>query len=196
MRSRPSALAPFFRSDAQGLILARVLLAGDQQSLTEIAASASVPTTTVHREVERLVKAGVLLSEKRGSVRFVKPNPDYLLMGPLRQMVAAAYGAHHVVVDSFSGLPGLEQLVIFGSWAARLAGEAGPMPNDIDVLLIGDVDDEEAFSRAYDAGVVVGLDVNPTFLSVKAWADTSDGFVATVKARPMVDMTVRLTTND
>src|SRR5660397_172629 len=94
MRSRPSALAPFFRSDAQGLILARVLLAGDQQSLTEIAASASVPTTTVHREVERLVKAGVLLSEKRGSVRFVKPNPDYLLMGPLRQMVAAAYGAH------------------------------------------------------------------------------------------------------
>lgn len=33
-------------------------------------------------------------------------------------------------------IPGAEQVVIFGSWAARCAGEAGPPPHDLDVLVL------------------------------------------------------------
>jgi len=188
MRSIPPALAPFFRSDAQGLILARILLSDEQQTLTEISSSASVPMTTVHREVERLAAAGVITSTKRGSVRFVEPNREYVLLEPLRQIVAMTYGPHHAVASVFSDLAGVERLYIFGSWAARLEGEPGPMPNDIDVLLVGDVDESEAYERAADADKATGMDVNPTFLSREAWGDDSNGFVATVKSRPLIEM--------
>lgn len=188
MRSIPPALAPFFRSDAQGLILARILLSDEQQTLTEISSAASVPTTTVHREVERLARAGVINSTKRGSVRFVEPNRDYVLLGPLRQIVAMTYGPHHAVANAFTDLAGVERLYIFGSWAARLAGEQGPMPNDIDVLLVGDVNESEAYERASDADKAIGMDVNPTLLSREAWEDDSNGFVATVKSRPLIEV--------
>jgi predicted nucleotidyltransferase len=34
-------------------------------------------------------------------------------------------------------LAGIEAAAIFGSWAARAAGEAGPSPVDVDLLVIG-----------------------------------------------------------
>jgi hypothetical protein len=44
-----------------------------------------------------------------------------------------------VIAEEFA-IPGVKQVVIFGSWAARYAGRAGPPPHDIDVLVVGKVD--------------------------------------------------------
>ena len=35
------------------------------------------------------------------------------------------------------GLAGIERAVIYGSWARRYQGEAGPLPQDVDLLVIG-----------------------------------------------------------
>lgn len=188
MRSVLPAIAPFFRSDAQGRILACSILGEAETSLSEIAKAADVPSTTVQREVDRLVEAGVLLTRKRGRVRFVRPDPDYMLLQPLRQIVAATYGPLNVVTEAFAGSAGAERLIVFGSWAARIHGEPGPLPNDIDVLIVGDMDRPDIEARAFDAGEAIGLDVNVTFLSVDEWEKGATSFVATVKSRPMVDM--------
>ncbi len=40
--------------------------------------------------------------------------------------------------DRLSEIDGVEEAFVFGSWAARDAGEPGPAPRDIDVLVLGD----------------------------------------------------------
>lgn len=58
-------LAPLFRSDAQGEILARVLLNPDRAfTIAEIARNTSTSYASTHREIQRLIRAG-LLDEKR-----------------------------------------------------------------------------------------------------------------------------------
>ena len=189
MRTKPSVLAPFFRSDAQGKILAAILLAGaPEQPLTNVARDAAVPLTTVLREVDRLEKAGVVRTRKLGQARLVSADEAYPLAAPLAQIVAATYGPLPAVEDAFADLEGVEHLIVFGSWAARLAGEPGRFPADVDVLVVGEVSRVDAVERAIDAGQRVGREVNVTVVSPSRWKASDDGFIADVKARPHVEI--------
>jgi predicted nucleotidyltransferase len=179
-------LAPFYRSDAQGGILARVLLQADEESLSSVAASTGVPLTTVQREVERLTDSGVFLTRKQGNTRLVRPNPEYPLLTPLRQIVAATHGPQQVVKEAFTGLDGVELVAIFGSWAARMAGESGPMPADIDVLIVGDVDQTDVDLTAVDASRVIGREVNPVIVDSSLWGSPTNGFIAELRRRPLI----------
>jgi predicted nucleotidyltransferase len=42
-----------------------------------------------------------------------------------------------VVREELGTIDHIEQLFIFGSWAAHYADEQGPAPHDVDVLIIG-----------------------------------------------------------
>lgn len=53
-------LAPIFRSDAQARLLAALLIAGDELSLTALAAQTNVSAGSAHREVARLLQSGIL----------------------------------------------------------------------------------------------------------------------------------------
>jgi len=179
-------LAPFYRSDAQGAILARVLLQAAEESLSDVAATTGVPLTTVQREVARLDEAGVFITRKQGNTRLVRPNPEYPLLTPLRQIVAATHGPMQAVKDAFSGFEDAELVAIFGSWAARMEGESGPMPADIDVLIVGDVEQMDADLAAVGAGRIVGRDVNPVVIDSTMWGSSTNGFVAELQQRPLV----------
>jgi hypothetical protein len=45
-------------------------------------------------------------------------------------------------------IPGAGQAVIFGSWATPQAGEVGPPPHGIDVLVVGKVDRADTYEAA------------------------------------------------
>lgn len=164
------------------------MLLDGENSMSDIAANADLPLTTVQREVDRLAVAGVLRTEKRGNTRLVRVNDEYPLRAALTQIVAATYGPQHVIVEEFSGLAGAEHMAIFGSWAARSAGEAGAFPEDVDLLVVGDVSKMDVYERAGRASERVGRDVSPTIISGKRWRDAADGFVQQLRARPMLDI--------
>jgi predicted nucleotidyltransferase len=73
-------------------------------------------------------------------------------------------------------------VVVFGSWAARYAGETGPPPRDIDVLVVGRVDRADLYDAADRAQARLGIEVNPVVRSVKQWSDPADALVAQIKA--------------
>ncbi len=189
MRTKPSALAPFFRSDAQGKILAAILLSGErEQPLTAVARQAGVPLTTVLREVDRLEAAGIVATRKLGQARLVSPDDAYPLAAPLAQIVAAAYGPLSAVEDAFAGLDGVERMIVFGSWAARAAGAPGRFPGDIDVLVVGHISQLDAIERAIDASGRIGREVNATVVSRERWEAGDDGFIADVKSKPYLEI--------
>ncbi len=101
-------------------------------------------------------------------------------------MVLAAFGAPQVVAEEFAGIRGGERVVLFGSWAARYAGEDGPSPADVDVLVLGDEVDREAVDAAADrAERRIGLPVQVTVRSVRDWEDaTTRSWPRCAPARP------------
>ena len=78
--------------------------------------------------------------------------------------------------------------MIYGSWARRYAGEVGPEPADIDLLVIGVPDVQEVRRRAEDASKELGRDVNVTVLTYEEWDDAASGFVRQLRSSPFVEL--------
>ena len=77
---------------------------------------------------------------------------------------------------------------MFGSWAARYAGQEGRSPADLDVLVIGKPDRDALEDAAQRAGERVAREVNVTIRSSQWWRDGNDGFHAEVTRRPLVNV--------
>jgi len=94
-----------------------------------------------------------------------------------------------VIADEFAGIPGADQVLIFGSWAARYAGESGHTPHDIDVMVIGDtLDRADLYASGDRAQQRLGIPVNPVMRTHQEWNDPTDRLSAQVRTQPLVDV--------
>ena len=100
------------------------------------------------------------------------------------------FGPKSVIEEAFAKL-GAEHVLTFGSWAARLGGEPGTAPSDIDVLVVGnDIPRADLYAAAERAEVRLGRPVNPVLRAPSNWAQpTSDPLLDEIMRRPRVDVT-------
>lgn len=185
MRTSAPPLLPLFRSRLQGDLLARVLLASDSATISDLARQLGAPVATVQREVQRLEDAGVLTTRRVGRARVVEADTTNPAFDPLRQLVAIAFGPRQVVAEEFVGV-GADLVAIFGSWAARYSGEPGPPPGDVDVLVVGRPDRDEVYDAAERAQRRLARPVNTTIVSQSRWTAAGEPFVKELKRRPLV----------
>lgn len=182
MRSEGPALLPVFRSQHQAELLMWLMLHPDQEfGVSDLAARLGVPLSTLHREVVRLDASGLITSRTLGRNRLLRANTTHPAAAALTQLLEVTFGPKVVVAEEFA-IPGAEQVLIFGSWAARYAGQSGPPPHDIDVLVVGRVDRADLYDAADRAHARLGIEVNPVVRTVKQWNDPSDALVAQIKA--------------
>ncbi|MFC8191648.1 hypothetical protein ACFUMH_08295 [Cellulomonas sp. NPDC057328] len=187
MRMPPPALAPYLRSHTQATVLALLLLQPEKQfTLADIARLTGEQPTVVHREVSRLVEAGVLGDTRVGRARLVHANPDYRLRRPLTEIIAATYGPPAVLQSLLSAVPEVEEAYVYGSWAARFTGVPGDQPGDVDVLVIGDVPRVRLNDVAAEAEDALRVPVTIHRLRRSAWLSDEDPFVRTVRERPLL----------
>lgn len=187
MRSVAPALLPVFRSRLQADILAALLLNPEAEcSLTELAQRFHAPLSTVHGEVKRLTDAGLLRRREVGRSAIVRANSDNRLVKPLSELLFLSWGALQVVADEFSGLDGAEEVLIFGSWAARYHQRPGKPPHDIDVMVVGQPSREDVYDAADRAQQRLGMPVNPVIRTEDAWRLASDPLVQQIQASPFV----------
>jgi predicted nucleotidyltransferase len=187
VRSPASPLLPVFRSRLQGEVLA--LLMGEparEWTIEQLATATGQPYQTVASEVRRLDQGDLLLTRSIGRSKLVRANESSPYFGPLSQLVLMSFGPPLVVAEAFAGMPGMTQVLIFGSWAARYAGEPGPAPHDVDVLVIGTPDRDAAFEAARRAQGRLGREVNVTIRSQDQWDNDDDGFTRQLRASPQL----------
>jgi DNA-binding transcriptional ArsR family regulator len=187
MRSAAPALLPVFRSRLQADILAALLLnPDDEYTMTELAQRFRAPLSTVHGEVRRLTDAGLLLRREVGRSALVRANQGNRLIRPLAELLLLSWGAAQVVAEEFSSLDGAEQVLIFGSWAARYHQHPGKPPHDVDVLVIGQPSREDVYDAADRAQQRLGMPVNPVIRTGAAWRQASDPLVRQIQSSPVV----------
>jgi predicted nucleotidyltransferase len=108
------------------------------------------------------------------------------LIEPLTELLLRAFGPRQVVAEALTGLAGIQEAYIFGSWAARYTGHAGRAPADIDVLVIGAPDRDDLDDAAQRATTRLAREVNITLRSPTWWRDGDDGFHKEITNRPLV----------
>lgn len=191
MRSAPPALLPILRSQVAGDLLALLYLHPQAEySVTEVADAIRANANTVHYEAGKLAEAGLIHARKRGNLRLIRAVTDSLLARPLTDLLAVTYGPLPVMTELLAGVPGIEEAHIYGSWAARYQGEPGPLPADVDVLVIGTPDPDDLDEVSEQAQRTLRRPVNIRRIRPETWRDPdpADPFLRSVRSRPLVNV--------
>ena len=136
MAEPATALLPMFRSGHQMRLLAEIFSTTVPLTGADLVRRTGIPQQTVAREVARLVRAGLLETERIGSARVIRPARHLPYGAALRQLLAYAGGIIPLIDRVLRGVDAIDEVFIFGSWAARYHGEPGPPPNDVDVAVV------------------------------------------------------------
>lgn len=189
-RLRATELSPMFRSLLQAEILALLFTSGAELTVNEIATAVGRDRSQTAREVSKLVNAGFLAARTAGRARIVRSNTDSPVYDAVAKIVLHTYGPRHVITAALQPIEGVVEAWIFGSWAARYHGEAGPPPGDIDVLVVGYPDPDDVWEAAVQAGRQQGREVNARVIRPEWWESREDPFLAEVRTRPLVRLEI------
>lgn len=189
MKTASPTLLPLLRSRSQGDILAVIMLEPERErSLSEIAEESGTSLSTVQREVARLEEGGLVTTSRRGNTRLVRAITDSVIFKPLADLLAVTFGPAAVLRAALAEVPSVERAFIYGSWAARYAQRSGPVPADIDLLVIGEVDRHLLADAVAEAEAVLRREVNVRRVTATAWANDNSSFKQTVLSRPVVEV--------
>jgi predicted nucleotidyltransferase len=186
MQAQAPPLLPLLRSRLQAELLTLVLLTpGREWTLTELANRVGTSVSSAQREMARAEQTGVITSRRLGNTRLVTAD-DSPLTGPLTELLLRSFGPRQVLAEALAPLDGIEAAYLFGSWAARYAGQEGRAPADLDVLVIGQPDRDELDEVAQRAGARLAREVNVTIRSPQWWRNGDDPFHTEVTHRPLI----------
>lgn len=185
MRTEAPLLAPIFRSEGQARLLSVVILSDEEVSLTELASRANLAYPTAHREVARLLDAGILTQRHAGRTRLIRASTASPLVPPLREILLIATGPAALLAEEFARIDGIEAAFLYGSFAARMRGIEGTAPNDVDVMVIGSPERDSVYGACDRVEELVHRPVNPTILSPEE-AQEDSGFLDQVRNSPIV----------
>lgn len=190
-RSAP-ALVPLFRSEQQLAILGVLFADGASDvAIGELAERAGVAQATASREVNRLAEHALVITRPLGRNTLVTANWDLPWAKDLRSILVKTIGVLGRLGEALTGVDGIDEAFIFGSWAARYMGEPGPPPRDIDVVVVGDSPLRTVRRACRAVEEELRVDVNPVVAKRPQWdAAKPEPFIAQIKSQPLVPIRV------
>lgn len=187
VRTAAPPLLPVFRSRLQGRLLALVLAdPGVEWTVDQLSGRTGEPYQTVANEVRRLQAADLVAVRSVGRSKLLRANEGSPYFRPLAQLALMSFGPPLVVSEEFASLEEVQEIFIFGSWAARYEGEAGPAPRDVDVLVVGEPDRDAVYDAARRSEQKLGREVNVTIRSAGQWRSGADGFTRQLRSSPLL----------
>lgn len=187
MRNKPPSLLPLLRSERMGQALAFLYLhADDEYSLTDLAEAVDTSPSALHRDIGYLVESGFVTERIDGRSRKLSAREDHPMAFAMRQLLTATFGPPSVIADEMAKVRGIDEELIFGSWAARFAGEPGKFPNDVDVLVVGHPRQRDVHEAAAAASARLRIEVNATVVSPERWKFSDDPLMVNIRERPTI----------
>jgi predicted nucleotidyltransferase len=184
--TKQTSLADAILTKGQQRVLG-ILFAEPDRSFpaTELIARAGVGTGAVHRELTRLVNAGLVTVTPVGKQRRYEANRESPLFPELHGLVLKTVGLVEPLRRALSPFGSqIRAAFVYGS----VAKGADTARSDIDLMIVGDdVAYPELYAALVDAEAALSRPVNPTIFSLAEWGqrlDTHDHFVEAVLRGP------------
>ncbi len=144
-----------YRQRVLGLLL---LQPAQRFHVRELARQTGTTAGTLHRELSKLAKAGLLLRERQGNQVLYQANRACPVFAELAGLFRKTSGAVSVLQDALRGLaPQIRFALLFGSLAR---GTETP-GSDVDVLIVGAAGFAEVVKALYPAQALLQREINP-----------------------------------
>ena len=111
--------------------------------------------------------------------------------GPLREILTVVSGPVVLLAEELERIDGIQSAFLYGSFAARMLGDPGPAPHDIDVMVLGEPDVDAVHEACTRAEAAAHRPVSPTILTPGEFAAPS-GFLDNVRSGPAVPVVAEL----
>lgn len=153
---------------------------GQEFYLRELQRRIGVSPRAAHYELANLEWMDLLTSRRRGRERFYMANTEHPIYQELKQIIYKTVGLGEVLRAALGGLSGVEAAFIYGS----VAKGTERVTSDIDLIVLGDPDQERLDKALRDAEAALKREVNLTKMSSKEWRSrlaAGDSFVTNLK---------------
>lgn len=129
---------------------------GIVRHVRELARELGRSATIVGQELDRLERTGILKSERIGRARRYRIDDQSPIASEVRSLVQKTIGVEARIRDAIADLPGIEEAFLYGSYAR---GDERAT-SDLDLFVIGPVDQERLSERLAEVERELGRDVN------------------------------------
>lgn len=149
-------------------ILAATLLEPERWwYMSDLARHLGVSPSSLQRELQSLVSAGILLRRQEGRQVYFRANPECPVLEELQGLMVKTAGVADVLRDALAPFSdAIECAFVYGSFAkGTVVSES-----DVDLMVIGNVNLSGLSSALKDAGERIGRSVNPTVYPAKEFA--------------------------
>ena len=178
------------RSRVQGDMLATLFLNPERAfSLTDLARRSHASVRAVHAEANRLTTAQWVTQERVGNNHMLRANTNTIIARPLTDLLTVTYGPMPLLTQALADVPGIAHAYIYGSWAARHQGSSGGIPQDVDVLVVGDADLNDLNDAVQAVAATLNREINVRRVRADRWTNPADDpFLLAVQSRQLVEL--------
>jgi predicted nucleotidyltransferase len=152
-----SKIDKLFGSKTRVTLLSKLLMNPDRSFyMRELSKELNMPYSMLHREVKNLASLNIVNEDRRGKVTFLCVNKRLPYFTDIRQLIAKTAGLGDLVRKGLSGLKGIKYALVYGSMATLEDTES----SDVDLLIIGNVGEEEALKAIAETEKEAGREIN------------------------------------
>ena len=153
----------------RGVLAATLLQPGKWWYLSEIADHIGTRVSSLQREVEALVRTGILERRVDGRRTYVKANENSPIFTELHGLMEKTSGILPLLIEETARLTNkIKWAFVYGSVARGEADAA----SDVDVMLIGEVSTMEIVPAFRRVEKVIGRPINATIFSERDFRDS------------------------
>jgi|ERR1700733_12948131 DNA-binding transcriptional ArsR family regulator len=158
---KDSTLAAIISPTRQAILTTLFLRPEKDWYLSELAASLGTGPSSLQREIDALVRVGILEKRVDGRRTYIKANQDSPIYPELHGLVEKTSGIVPMLREAIASTKGLKVGFIYGSVAR---GEEGAS-SDVDLMLIGSLSTMDISPKLRVVEKAVGRQINPTVFS-------------------------------
>lgn len=127
-------------------------------------------TNSIRHELNNLSKAGYLLSSENGRTIEYRANTEHPLFKEVKSLVHKYLGIDKIIENIIQKLGDLKAAYIIGDYAK------GKDTGTIELLLVGDIDEEYLENLVAKAKTLIHRDITATHMSLKEFNATENQF--------------------
>ncbi len=162
-----SKLDRLFGSKTRITLLSKLMMDADEQFyIRQLSKELNIPYGMLHREVKNLVSLGIIVEEKKGKVTLVSANKNLPYFSELKGMMVKTAGLGNQMRNALSKLKGIRYALVYGSFASGEETES----SDIDLLVVGNQNEEEVLKSVSKVEKEVGREINYILWSDKEFS--------------------------
>lgn len=119
----------------------------------------------IRRELDNLSKAGILISTKRGPLKYFKIETRHPLYADLKNIIYKTQGLGQLIKERFKSDEGIKAAFIYGS----IAKDKEKPCSDIDFMVIGEPNFDKIYEKITRIEQVLHREINVDIISNQEW---------------------------